>query len=404
LLVAHFAAGNQLLRLDGQQKTLLRSVDANGDVDTSTGDTLHVFFHPAPPTAKGARQGALAAGAIAPNNVQSAVQTGHVVLQQVAANGGTERTAPQGKTQPQISTATAEKAEYLADTERLTLTGAPYFKDQQMEMSAQQIWVNRVTGEVMATRNVQATVREGSGASGGLNFGNAPDDGPAHVIADRARLDRTAQQATFTGQARLWQGQNTVEAPVLEMDEAQQSLLAHGARNGDLVHCTFASQQAPDSKKGPGNTAVSVVSEHLLYSDAERKAHFTGHVVATLQGGQLISNVADVYLQPVVQGGRPEANQQSAPGVPAQSSVERIEASVDVQMVQPGRHGTGAEIVYTASDGHFVLTGSGHSPPRIVDAEHGSLTGERLIYESEQDTVLVEGGNSLTTTKTWVKK
>jgi lipopolysaccharide export system protein LptA len=55
---------------------------------------------------------------------------------------------------------------------------------------------------------------------------------------------------------------------------------------------------------------------------------------------------------------------------------------------QPKRQGTGDQLVYTAADDKFVLTGG---PPSIFDAERGKITGVSLTLFRHDDRVLVEG-------------
>ena len=63
---------------------------------------------------------------------------------------------------------------------------------------------------------------------------------------------------------------------------------------------------------------------------------------------------------------------------------------------------TGDQLVYTASDDKFVLTGG---PPSIFDAEHGKITGVSLTLFRHDDRVLVEGDNtSPTVTQTRVAR
>ena len=71
-------------------------------------------------------------------------------------------------------------------------------------------------------------------------------------------------------------------------------------------------------------------------------------------------------------------------------------------VVQPLRRATGDQLVYTASDDKFVLTGG---PPSIFDAEQGKITGVSLTLFRHDGRVLVEGNNtSPTVTKTRVAR
>ena len=403
-LTAQFAPGNQLLHVDGTGNTKLRSIAANGDVDTSSGDTLQVQFLPATVPSHGANtQGTANTSAI-----QTAIQQGHVVIQQIAAakpNDQPNKENPQ-QARPQISTATASRAEYQGATQILILTGKPRFHTSDFDLTSQKIQVDRLSGQVVATGSVQTTVA-GSGFGSTLNSIQASTDSrlPTHVIADQATFNHGKQTAIFTGNARLWQGQSVIEAPIIEILQAQQSLQAYDAGRAGTVHCTFvALSHSTGTHQGEAAPMpVYVTSTRLQYSDAEHKAYFSGNVDVATEVSHLLADTAEVYLQsasrsPEVKNPSPQRN------LPAQSSVERIVAKGDVQLVQPGRLGTGAQIVYTASDGLFVLTGSDRVPPRVVDAQQGSITGNALIFQSGKNLVQVQGGHSLTTTQTRVRK
>ena len=71
--------------------------------------------------------------------------------------------------------------------------------------------------------------------------------------------------------------------------------------------------------------------------------------------------------------------------------IDHIVAKDQVIITQPGRKATGDQLVYTASEDKFVLTGG---PPSIFDAEHGKITGVSLTLFRHDDRVLVEGDNS----------
>ena len=96
------------------------------------------------------------------------------------------------------------------------------------------------------------------------------------------------------------------------------------------------------------------------------------------------------------------------PGVPSpgasSQSVSKIVARGAVQLEQPGRKGTGAELTYTAADGKFVLTGSSVAPPRLSDQVRGVVTGNALIFNDRDDSVVVSGGTSNAVTQTRVAR
>lgn len=450
-LRARFLTGNQIDHMDGAGQTEIRTLAQNGDIDSSSGDTLSIDFAPGPPsgpTRKVSSQGAAEKSmpgefhgktspvgneAMSAQSIRYAVQTGHVVLQQTSnRQTGTAAT-------PQVSTATAARAEYRSSNDTLVLTGQPVFHDPQMELAANTIQVQRATEKVTALGTVQGTLRPSAMAqqplqrpagSGLLGGGSQP----VHIIASQALLLHDSQKAIFTGHARLWQGGDTVEAPVIEISQVMQTLLAYSDGPCEqCVHSVFAGQATqsksprpagaggiPVSRNGASNqrtTAMApalfdsnspqifrVLSQRLLYSDAERKATFTDHVEVLHADDQLFADRAEIFLSQGPATATGEKNLSSASNKTSQTSVQRIVATGDVHLVQPGRRAVGNRLVYTAADGNFVLTGDSKQP-QVVDAVRGTVSGPILTFASQEQAIIV-GGTSAhpTTTETRVKK
>ncbi|MES2221913.1 MAG: LptA/OstA family protein [Acidobacteriota bacterium] len=426
---ATFASGNQIQHLEGAGQTSIRMVAKNGDIDTSTGDRLTVDFLTGMPKAD-----AIGHGRAEDANAQSirmAVQTGNVVLQQVS----TKKTGGSGDLKDsQKSTATADRAEYVGATDTLTLTGKPVFRDEELEMTADRFAFERAGGNMVATGSVQTTVRARSATGAeGLLSGNQP----THVVARRAQVIHDSQQAVFTGHARLWQGANSIEAPVIELSQKMQTLTASG--NGSCTQCvrtTFLGKSVPKPSTDPANANIStaanagdiaardsnrgpstfrVLSQRLLYSDAERKATFFDHVQAISSGDNIFADQAEVFLTPsnshsqartvAARSADAESKSSVQSNNSPQSAVERIVATGHVVVEQPGRRGTGTRLLYTASDGKFVLTGNGASPPQVMDSIQGTVTGQVLTFSSETQAIIVSGSpNDAAVTKTRVQK
>jgi lipopolysaccharide export system protein LptA len=67
-------------------------------------------------------------------------------------------------------------------------------------------------------------------------------------------------------------------------------------------------------------------------------------------------------------------------------------ASGGVEVVQPGRRAAGEQLVYTASDGMFVMTGTPGSPPKMMDEAQGAITGASLRFHAGDNSVVVTNG------------
>ena len=70
-------------------------------------------------------------------------------------------------------------------------------------------------------------------------------------------------------------------------------------------------------------------------------------------------------------------------------SVERVVASGHIEIQQPGRRASGEQLVYTANDGMFVLTGTAKVPPKVVDDQRGTVTGTSLQFHAGDENVVV---------------
>jgi lipopolysaccharide export system protein LptA len=415
VLTAHFVRVNgadHIAEVHGEGHTVLRKVGGTGVVNTSSGDSLVAKFRPV--TASGA-QGRQRA-ATGSDEIANAVEQGHVVMTQLPAQ------KPGDSAAPQEERATAERAVYDGDLERTTLTGNVQVNDGTNVLWADRVVTEQQTGDATADGSVKASYRQ-PGSS----------DEPVHVLAARAELKHDSQVAIFYGvagkPARLWQAASQVEAPVLEFEQKQRRLLAHGdgqggtmvvhtvlvssggATKGDAGRTTGGKGGVAGGRQGVGTGAASggktdvirVASRELVYSDEARKADFTGGVLVESADGTMRGQQAVVYLQGAPVGGTGKAVVANGVGKVGNAqasgfmggSVQRVVATGHIEMDQPGRRATGEQLVYTASDGMFVLTGTATVLPKVVDQQQGTVTGASLRFHAGDENVVVsnEGEN-----------
>jgi lipopolysaccharide export system protein LptA len=385
-LLATLSNGRAIQQLDGAGHTRIIDLAQDGSTNTSTGDVLHMTFVPQNKDAAPAKSPKSSTPQAA--QIDTAVQEGNVSLTQTPAKNA--------KTQSPLH-ATAKRAEYHAADQVLHLTGNPRINNGEIDLTAQLVDYHRDTGDATAKGDVKATyLRDANQQSSptGSMFGG---QGPVHIVASEADLQHASGDSIFRGQARMWQGADAVSAPVIELSRAQQILKAYG--NADAkphaVDTTIAS--AMGSKRE--QSVIRVKSNTLLYSDKERRGDFKGDVVAIAPDGTIRSDQAQFFLHPAAQ---PKAQNPSAsasqPG--ASSQIDRIIAEGNVVLTQPGRKGEGEKLVYTSADGRYVLTGSPGNPPKIADAMRGTTTGAALLFNDQDDSVEVSGGQSAAVTKT----
>jgi lipopolysaccharide export system protein LptA len=264
----------------------------------------------------------------------------------------------------------AQVAVYSTTTGLLTLTGAPRVIEGGTTTTAQIVRLNRQTGDAFAEGKVKTTYNDLKPQPGGALLAGGD---PVHVTARAMTGQRSTGIAHYTGDARLWQNTNVVEAPVIDFDRDRRSMVAVGDASHRVV--TILTQQ--DRQHGP--SPIRITSAHLVYSDLQRQADFEGGVVARGVDGTLTSSRMTAYLTPVM------GNQRGG------GQIDKVIAEQDVLLQQPNRRATGERLAYTAAIDEYVMVGG---PPSVWDAEHGTVTGDSLTFYNHDDRVLVEGSEA----------
>ncbi len=421
-LVATLGEENTLRQLEGTGHTQVVESATDGSENTTKGDVLHATFgaeqrvvarKPGPPVsstypnaAAGTRGQAASGTKGMQTMLETAAEDGNVELTELPAK------KPGATTQPAKLMGWARHAEYHAAEQVIHLSGDPRITDGgTMQMAAASIDYHRDTQNALAAGNVKATYTQPkSGADAQppapvIGFGGG-GNGPVHVIAERATMDHATNRDVFYGAghapARMWQEADSLLAPVIEIDRNQDLLRAWGEGTGTapVVNANFTSGMG-----GRQPSVVRVHSETLVYSDKKRQGDFHGTVTAE-QGNEAIhADDALVFLKPEAKPGQnPPRPGAASSAVETNSQLDHLIAAGHVIFAQPGRKGTGEKLVYTADDGRYVLTGTASTPPVIVDQVHGTTTGEALIFNNQDDNVVVSGGKSSAVTETRAPK
>jgi lipopolysaccharide export system protein LptA len=296
----------------------------------------------------------------------------------------------------------AQRGEYTASDEMLVLNGSPRVVNSGMTTTAQTMRMNRVTGDSTAEGNVKSTYSDLKPQPNGALLASSD---PIHVTSRSMTAQRSTAIAVYTGDARLWQDANIVEAPVLQFDRDHRSLIAQGAAPGTSAQpvSTVLVQVDKTGKVTP----VHITSARLNYVDAERRIFLDGGVTAKATDATMTSEQMTVFLRPrsQLQPGQSKPGAGSVtPGLVTPGQVDHIIAQNNVVVTEPTRRATGDRLVYTSDDDKFVMTGG---PPSIFDAEQGRTTGDSLTFYRHDDRVLVESkgkGTSPTVTRTQVAR
>jgi lipopolysaccharide export system protein LptA len=276
-----------------------------------------------------------------------------------------------------------DHARYTPNDQLLILTGAPRVVDGGMTTTADSMRLNRATGDAFAEGNVKTTYSDLKAQPDGALLSSSS---PIHVTARSMSVHGSSAIALYTGDARLWQDANIVEAQSIQFDRDRRSMIALGSDTSRIVSTVLVqaepAQTENSKEKSPLPVLVAITSTRLTYADSERRAHFEGEVVAKSTDTTIAARKMDAFLE-----ARGVTNQPLS----SAGKLEKIVAFEQVVITQPERHANGEQLVYTAADDKFVLTGG---PPSIFDAERGKITGASLTFFRHDDRVLVESNNS----------
>lgn len=355
---ASFGPGNRMQTLHGSPEARIVSTSPGQPDKVSTSQNLDVAFAP-------------------DGGAEKLVQTGDFVYREPSSKPDTGGRAM-----------FADKATYTPADQVLVLNGSPRAIDGGMTTTAEVIRLNRQSGEGFADDNVKTTYSDLKPQPNGSLL--AASD-PIHVTAQHMTSHQQPGVAHYTGNVRLWQTANVVRAPKIDFDQQSRTIVAQ-ADTAQSVSSLFV-QQEQGGKQSP----VDVTADKLVYVDAERRARYTGDVLAKSTDGTINAQQIDVYLkQADAADGSPGGTEAKAsrpviPGSEGPSKIDHMVAVGKVVVTEPNRRAVGDRLVYTADDGKYYLTGKS---PSIFDAEHGNVWGDSLTFFSHDDRVLVESKDS----------
>jgi len=402
-IVAELAPGAILSTLTGTGHASFDQQTAAGAHQSSTSDQL--VIHMAPSTGK-SPAGTKGANA----EIASILQTGHVQFTQNSPPDSPTR--PGHAAEPGVR-ATADRADYDGPSQMLHLSGSPRVQNGTLDLAATRIDFARATGDAFAHGDVKASW-SGSSAKGEtlpgstLLGGGAGSRGPVHAIAAEAELRKSTGEVLFrgtgTGAPRLWQGANSIAAPVILLNRLKQTLVATSTTAATPVRTVLirtTPEKPAEKSKSATPSVIRLRSGELRYSEGERLALLKAGSAATVtaettgQDGAATVNAQEAEIRLL-----PAGVHSGASGSSGNTSVDQMTARGHVVVDWPGRRGTGEKLVYQSEDGNFTLTGSSAVRPRITDQLRGTVTGNALIFHSRDDSVTVEGDGTKTVTET----
>ena len=266
--------------------------------------------------------------------------------------------------------AVADRAVYVTVDDLVTLrgptaNGRPTVWDAKARTQADEIDIRARARTSAARGDVRTTYYSQDATGNATPFGKTKSP----VFLTAARLDAKDADggvAVYTGLARAWQDDNYVKAETIRLFNGARRMEADGDVETGLYRIARKGEDGTPSVVPVFTTAAS-----MKYSDAERTTHYEGNVVSRQTPDELKSDAQDLWLS---KG--------------ENATVERMVATGNVLMTEPGRTARGEKLVYTGADQKAVLTGAG---ARVEDVAQGATTGEELTFYVGGERIRIAG-------------
>ncbi len=271
--------------------------------------------------------------------------------------------------------AVADRAVQESNANRITLTKSARVWDPTGSTDANEILLDQKSGEFVAMGNVRSTREPDKKGTG------SQQPQPTQATADRMESKNSNQDIRYEGNAVMWQGENRLRAPRIDIDRKAGQLKARGG----IIHQMVDERSAQARKNGA--VLTSVRATEMDYSDKDRVVEYRGKVAMNRPGLEVLSNQLRAYLE--------EENSErfnEAPG----GGIEKAFATGNVRIVETGsertRKGNGETAEYYTADSRLVLEGG---KPEMVDIVRGveqrRTTGKQLSWFANSNKIIVDG-------------
>jgi lipopolysaccharide transport protein LptA len=271
--------------------------------------------------------------------------------------------------------ATSAEAVYNIANGSLALTGkdvTPHIENESLTIDAAGIDVTLDPMKIVAAGRVRNTMLAskqpaGSGAAP-RRPGLLGEKEPVQIVAEKLTYDEATRKADYSGQVRLIQGDTTITADSLTLDETKGDLTANGKV---VTQLKIAEKDAAAESKPTVARAGS-----FTYSDQTRLATYA--TTAQMDGDQGNLRAGKIELR-LARGG---------------NTLEGLEAEGQVTALVDRRTVTGAHLTYSPADAKYIVVGA---PVKMVDADCQETSGKTLTFWKASDRVQVDGNNEVRT-------
>lgn len=277
---------------------------------------------------------------------------------------------------PMHAVATAAQYDIAAGT--LALIGpdrTPQIDDESVTLLATTIDVTLDPRKMIAKGNVRSTLLPLKRTAGKAPDAKRPallgDKEPVSIISESLTYEEAKHRADYAGKVRLFQGDTTINADKMLLDESKGDLTATGKVVTNLM-IVNAQAEPPAAKPKP----TIARAEQFTYSDETRIASYTTTAQLDGEQGNLSAGKIDLQLHK------------------DENALQKLEATTAVSALVDKRRVTGVKLLYTQAEEKYVVTGA---PVTMIDADCQQTNGKTLTFWKASDRVVVDGNNEVRT-------
>jgi lipopolysaccharide export system protein LptA len=280
-------------------------------------------------------------------------------------------------------TAQSAAARYDPDKGTLALSGSepgqavPHVANEQITVDAETIDVTLEGPQVKADGGVRSQLQPPKKSEAPGEAGNdvklpsmLKQDQVVFVLADKLDYDGVRSKGTYTGSARLFQGDTSIKGGTILIDDKNGDLSV----SGGVATSSVLEEVDKDKKKTRAPSLAS--AKDLKYDDATRRLTYTTDAHLSGPAGDMNAGKIELYLK--------------ASG----SEIDRAEAYDGVALREQGRKTTGRRLSYSAADEKYIVTGA---PVTIVDQCGRENVGRTLTFARSTDLIVLDGGGEVRT-------
>ncbi|MEI9973116.1 MAG: LptA/OstA family protein [Ignavibacteriota bacterium] len=275
--------------------------------------------------------------------------------------------------------ARADKATLDQKQNVMTLDGNASVSDATGTTNAEHVRLDQKTDEFLAEGNVRSIRlpdKDQKGSSSMLS-GDAPTNAQARKMesSNRAGNHRTR----YEGAARIWQGANRITAEVIEIDRDKHSIVA----DGNVVTEAWEQPKDDAKKKSTAPILTKVFAPHMVYTDQDKLAYYSGGVKLERPDLHLKSRELHAWLA----------------DSKAESQLEKAFADGTVEITGARREnayvGNSEHMEYYTAEQKVILNGGVPKLVRTVTGQTPTVLQQRELIYFVNDGKLVGAGAAI---------